>query len=833
MLGRIVWLLTWWLRKPLVANVRAQISPTRLHETLGLNPEIPVCYVLSSRSYVDRWVLEHVVEQQNLIPVRRSRNTLPEPGKAVCLYLPAVLDRKGSLSQLYQQALANPDFDLQLVPVSIFWGRDPGKETSLLRILFSDAENPGFLRKFLIILANSRNIVMNFGKPVQFRQFVGEGEQNTDYARITQKLVRVFRFHFRRQRTATLGPTLYTRSQVVQAVLANPGVREIISEEAACSGESVQALRDKARRYVDEIAAVYSTTTLRFLYVLLTWVWNRVYNGVEVHRIDRAREAAAQGGVLYLPSHRSHMDYLLLSYVLYEEGLAPPHIAAGINLNMPVVGAILRRAGAFFLRRSFAGKKLYTAVFRAYLDFLIQRAFPISFYPEGGRSRTGRLLKPKTGMMAMVTASYLRGTDKPVTILPVYIGYDQVAEVNSYFKELRGAKQKKNESIWDLLKLRKVLSRNYGKAYLSFGEPIDLGGYMREHVPGWLDQIPMKAEQQPEGFTKFVGHLSQRVMTRINGAVVLNSAGLAAMTLLATPQRAIAADELVEQIAAWLALQRAAPYGPNIVLPQQDAAALVREAEPVTPLTRVAHPWGDLLLAPGRDGVLMTYTRNSVQHAFALPSLLACFFRFRPGIARQDLVTAALDFYPFLRTELHLRWPLDDVEAQIEAQLDAMLELGLLLQDDRYGLIAPPVSTREFATLARLGNILRETLERYALNALLLRAYGHGAVIERQAFEQESQLMAERLAILSGRDAPEFFDKALFQGFVATLKDKQWLLPVKGDPDSQGGERLRVDERVSRLGDHALGMLGTDIAQAILQLVHRPRVPSEAGRSAA
>lgn len=825
MLGKIVWLLTWWLRKPLLAGIKAQISPKKLHAALELDPNIPVCYVLSTRSYVDRWILESVVRAEDLVPVRKSRNTLPEQGKAVCLYLPALLDQKGPLAQLYQQACAEKNFDLQLVPVSLFWGRDPGKETSLLRILFSDAENPGYLHKFLIILANGRNIVMNFGKPIRFREFVGDAE---NYDRIAQKLVRLFRFHFRRQRNATLGPSLYSRNQVTQAILANPGVRAAIQEEAALSASSTASLRDRVRGNVDEIAAVYSTTTLRFLYVLLTWVWNRVYNGVEIHRIDRAREAAAQGGVVYMPSHRSHMDYLLLSYVLYQEGLVCPHIAAGINLNFWPVGAILRRGGAFFLRRSFAGDKLYSAVFRAYLDFLITRSFPMSFYPEGGRSRTGRLLKPKTGMMAMVTASYLRGTDKPVTIIPVYIGYDKVAEVSSYFKELRGSGAKKKESIWEFLKVRKVLSRNYGKAYLSFGQPLDMATYIRENAPDWLEQMPLPPGEQPDDFAPFVEKLSQRVMTRINGAVVLSSSGLASMTLLATPQRAMAADEMVEQIATWIALQKAVPYGPNIVLPQLDAAALVEEAEPVTPLTRVAHPWGDLLLAQGRDGVLMTYTRNSVQHAFALPSLLASFFRFRPGIAREDLVSAARDLYPFLRTELHLRWPSDQVEKQLEALIDAMLEMKLLSQHERFGLTSPAVTTREFATLARLGNILRETLERYALTALLLQAHGAQGHVDRLAFEKESQLMAERMAILSGRDAPEFFDKALFRGFVDTLKEKRWLVPVADTTLEKGDERLRIDDRVAQLAERSLDMLGTDIGQAILQLVHRPRSQQEA-----
>ena len=274
---------------------------------------------------------------------------------------------------------------------------------------------------------------------------------------------------------------------------------------------------------------------------------------------------------------------------------------------------------------------------------------------------------------------------------------------------------------------------------------------------------------------------------------------------------------------SWIALQQAAPYGPNIILPKASAAELVAEAEPVLPLTRVHHPWGDLLLAEGRDGVLMTYTRNSVQHAFALPSLLASFFRFQPGISRADLIAAAHDLYPFLRTELHLRWPNEEVDEQVERLIDAMLELGLLQKDQRRGLVAPPVTTREFATLTRLGNVLRETLERYALNALLLQGRAEIGYIDRLQFEQESRLMAERLAIISGRDAPEFFDKALFRGFVDTLKEKRWVVPLAADDLEKGDERLQISDGVGPLVNRALSMLGTDIGQAIVQLVHRPR----------
>jgi glycerol-3-phosphate O-acyltransferase len=150
------------------------------------------------------------------------------------------------------------------------------------------------------------------------------------------------------------------------------------------------------------------------------------------------------------------MDYLLLTYVIYHEGLVTPHIAAGINLNFWPVGGILRRGGAFFLRRSFAGNKLYSAVFREYLELLFNKGYSVKYYPEGGRSRTGRLLPPKTGMLAMTMQALLKGINRPVSIVPVYIGYEHVMEVASYLKELNGTHKKKESFFGVFFAIRKL-----------------------------------------------------------------------------------------------------------------------------------------------------------------------------------------------------------------------------------------------------------------------------------------------------------------------------------------------------------------------------------------
>ena len=227
----------------------------------------------------------------------------------------------------------------------------------------------------------------------------------------------------------------------------------------------VELQRD-AGRSLDEIAQAVGSSK--------TPVWNRIYRGVLVHHLDKLKDAAPGHEVIYVPSHRSHMDYLLLSYLLYERGIVPPHIVAGINLNLPVVGTLLRKGGAFFARRSFKGNMLYSAVFREYMAQLVSGGYSIEYFIEGGRSRTGRLLPPKGGSLAMTVRAYLRQPTRPLLFQPVYIGYEKLMEGASYLDELSG-KPKAKESIWQLLSsIPKVLRSNYGQVVVNFGEPIAL-----------------------------------------------------------------------------------------------------------------------------------------------------------------------------------------------------------------------------------------------------------------------------------------------------------------------------------------------------------------------
>ena len=189
-------------------------------------------------------------------------------------------------------------------------------------------------------------------------------------------------------------------------------------------------------------------------------------------------------GLVYLPNHRSHIDYLLLSYLVYAQGLAPPHIAAGANLNFPLVGPLLRRGGAFFLRRSFKGEPLYAAVFREYLHAMLAKGFPIAYFIEGGRSRSGRTLAPKGGLLGMTIESFMREHPRPLLLVPVYFSYEKLLEGRTLVAELEG-QPKKGESLGALVRVARNLRRDYGSVHVNFGAPLSIDQFLDREAPGW------------------------------------------------------------------------------------------------------------------------------------------------------------------------------------------------------------------------------------------------------------------------------------------------------------------------------------------------------------
>ncbi|MGQ0622371.1 MAG: glycerol-3-phosphate 1-O-acyltransferase PlsB [Panacagrimonas sp.] len=811
--GAFYWI-AWWLFRPLDALIKYRLTPGALREKLALDPSRPVVYVLATRSWGDLFVLDRICRDQGLPMPRRTGTSFPSAERPGVMYLPALLEtriRTTDLSGVVEGAAADAGFDAQVVPVSVFWGRDPGQETSLFKLLFADSVQAGMVRKLFIMLVNGRNVYADFAEPLAFRDFVSK-EVSPEIA--VNKLGRLLHLYFLRARTAALGPRLQTRGVVIQQLINSRPVKAAIEQEARESKITLDEATRRARKCADEVAANYSAATLRFLERIFGYIWNRVFLGVQVHGMERLRSFAQDHEMIYLSSHRSHADYLLVSYVLYQAGLVPPHIAAGVNLNFWPVGGLLRRGGAFYIRRSFGGDKLYVAVFRAYVDSLIARGYSISFYPEGTRSRTGRLLAPKTGMLGMVVESALRQTSRKVALVPIFISYDKVWELGSYFKELRGGGKKK-ESAGDLLKAGKLLNKSFGKVQINFGEPMQLHEYADKHLPEWREALRASPDKSPTAFKPFVQRLALANHRRINAAAVASPVGLTAIALLASPQRAVSRDELIEQVGHLIWLLKGRPYSDTFVIPEISPKAAVEWAAPIVRAVRVPHAWGDLLALADRDAVLLTYARNSLQHLFALPSLIANFFRTRGSLPEELVLTGCRALYPFLRTEFFVRWEAAEAEDVARETLAVMVNLGLLTRRADGWLLRPEVTAPEFSTLAMLGRVMGETLERYCMTTwLLAHEHRREARLLRAKFEEDCRLLAERMAVLTGRDSPEFFDKALFRGYLDTLIDVG-LVSVGED------QVLIVEERIYKIAERSLELLSDESRQTLLQLLSR------------
>ncbi|BBT15403.1 glycerol-3-phosphate acyltransferase [Metapseudomonas otitidis] len=746
--------------------------------TLKLDRSKPVLYVLQQPSASDLAVVDRECTKAGLprpvLPVAVGDSLEP----AAFFYLTPEpgwfggQDKRGTsptlvrvLDAIQQHAVD----DAQIIPVTVFWGQSPDRETSPWKLLFADSwAVTGRLRKLVSILILGRKTRVQFSAPIHLRELIAQGKGPERTQRMVQRILRV---HFRNQKTAVIGPDLSHRRNLVKGLVHAPLVRQAIAEEAEREKISPAKAEAQALKYGNEIASDFAYTAIRFLEVVLSWFWNKLYEGIKVNHIEGVQDIAQGHEVIYVPCHRSHIDYLLLSYLLFRNGLTPPHIAAGINLNMPVIGGLLRRGGAFFMRRTFKGNPLYTSVFNEYLHTLFSRGFPVEYFVEGGRSRTGRMLHPKTGMLAITLRSFLRSSRLPIVFVPVYIGYERVLEGRTYLGELRGASKKK-ESIFDIFKVIGALKLRFGSVAVNFGEPIKLAEFLDQQQPDWRAQ-ELGPQFRPAWLNDTTNRLAVRIARHLNDAAAINPVNLVALALLSTSRLALDERALTRVLDLYLALLRAVPYSPHATLPEGDGQALIQYVQSMDLLAEQKDALGKILYLDEQNAVLMTYYRNNVLHIFALPGLLASFFQSSGRSSREQILRYTRALYPYLQAELFIRWNLDELDAVVDQWLAAFVEQGLLkVENDVY--VRPAPSSRQFVLLTLMSRAIAQTLQRFYMAIALLLNAGQNQLTAEE-LENLCTVMAQRLSILHGLNAPEFFDKTLFRHFIQTLLDQRVL----------------------------------------------------------
>lgn len=286
------------------------------------------------------------------------------------------------------------------------------------------------------------------------------------------------------------GAPLRDRSFTIKKTMRDPVLQSFLRAQAEETGQSMEALEEKVEKQLNEIASDLKPAYLHWYAKVLAWIFNFIYDGLDVDPdgLQTVKEWARLGSLIYVPCHKSHIDYLVLSYVLFQNWMSVPFIAAGINLGFFPMGYILRGGGAFFMRRTFKGNPIYTQTFSAYVRTLLGERIPMEFFIEGTRSRSGKLMLPKKGLLSMIVQAWESGVTRDLIFVPVNVGYDMVVEEGAYVQEMRGAPKEK-ENLWQLFQARKVLKRRYGKVYVRFAPPISMNQYMRgRHAYSRMDE---------------------------------------------------------------------------------------------------------------------------------------------------------------------------------------------------------------------------------------------------------------------------------------------------------------------------------------------------------
>lgn len=304
------------------------------------------------------------------------------------------------------------------------------------------------------------------------------------------------------------------------------------------------------------ICKMESKRFIRGAYYLATQLLTRAYHqGVhvsseEVLRLRAVAEQAAKSkhSIIFLPCHRSHVDYVSLQIICYRLGLALPTVVAGDNLNFPVAGPFLQHAGAMWIRRSFGDDQLYQTLVQSYIDTLLQNGFNMECFVEGGRSRTGKLLPPKFGILSYMLDSVASGRVKDAIICPVSTQYDKVIEVESYISELLG-QPKPKENLMDFLSASSVLSLKLGRVDVRFHEPWSLRKFIDEQQTRF-SKLPKQLDVKDQRL-RLLRTLGFKVLSDINDVSVVMPTALVGTVLLTLRGRGVGKSELIRRV-EWL-----------------------------------------------------------------------------------------------------------------------------------------------------------------------------------------------------------------------------------------------------------------------------------------
>jgi glycerol-3-phosphate O-acyltransferase len=670
-----------------------------------------------------------------------------------------------------------------LVPLTFLWRKRPKKLGGSWRdALFGTPEEPGAIRTFLGYLLNRGSSYVKVGETVSLLD-VNALNAGVEPARVARRVRGWLHQHLARETRVVTGPPLKSADRVIDETLRDLSLRRALAEIARERGRADDSVEKEARKDLREIAARYNSLVVDLLKGLLNFVFHRIYDGVDVDEAGMKRlvEASKKGPLILCPCHKSHIDYMILSMIVDDYGLQPPHVAAGDNLNFWPVGRMLRAGGAFFIRRSFRGDRIYSATMGAYVKRLLQDGFTQEFFIEGGRSRTGKLLPPKFGMLTLEVDAWLTGVKPDAYFAPISLSYERIVEARSYQHELLGG-EKQKEDAKALLSATKVLKSRYGRITIRPGEPISLLQLFRERG---ID--PKTAT--PEEKKKVVQHLGLRIAAGINAAAPLAPTGLAAAVLLSHDRRALSENEILDR-AEFLhtaALDTGAHGGSDPIRPLVLTAVESLCADG----TLKRHEAGGerFYAVPEERRIALDYHKNGILHFLVAPAILSAALRsFRGQVApHAELLRRARDASRLVKYEFIFP-PGKSLESTVDETFALLFRWGLV---ERAGDAVQSVA-RGVRMLALLAELLRPFGEGAWVAAdglkLLLPAPMGAREWTRQTLDRG------RAAYLAGRILHiEALTKPTLENAMQMLRDRGVVVGAKLQLTPEWSSREKLD----------------------------------------
>jgi glycerol-3-phosphate O-acyltransferase len=428
--------------------------------------------------------------------------------------------------------------DPLLVPLRIAWlaARHGGRRSVSLVDLFrlADPRVPDPLRQLAIVRFSPDRSWVVVGEPATASSLRTAWETNRTDVAFVDFVYRRAALALDRAERRLRGNRYKVPRFVRKDILTRPSFVDRVRAIGEAQGRSPEASLTRASRYLREIAASHSPYLIDLVANAIRWLYRRGYRAILYSQEDLASvlTLGQRHPLVFLPSHKSNLDHLALQYVLWENDAPANHAAGGINMNFFPIGPVIRRTGVFFIRRTFKDNELYKLVLQSYLDYLLEKRFPLEWYLEGGRSRSGKLLPPRYGMLTYVADAFSRGASEDVYLIPLSIIYDHVQDVDAYAAEHRGEQKERESFGWFIRNVRSFGSR-YGNIHIRFATPMALS----DHLPRGVAPEPLAIQK-----------IAFEVCTRINAVTPITPTALLTIALLATEDTAFTIEEVAAEV---------------------------------------------------------------------------------------------------------------------------------------------------------------------------------------------------------------------------------------------------------------------------------------------